>query len=436
MIAAAARLGQSALTLIDKALFMKRPAALLVMCLALPAAAPATAQEIIDFAPFYYVTGQPNRLYLDGRLEPGFEPLLSFMAALEAYPAIDTLIMHSLGGSGKSAAAIGSMVRAREIDTIVPAIASCFSACARIFFAGIGRYAFGDLGVHQPLFDPWFLDAEELEGVMFDQFVCYGAAPEVQAAAAATPPEEMYIFSDNELVDLGINRSHAAGLAAMIPPEPNAPLPAQIGFPRVSGDASWAYLELSVGNGLAAGVEGTVAWSAYPNPAAPTLQAEVRFPTEGIHLSIVLMPLDRSRFPDFAWGAIITELSDNGTARTTAETLFLVHDPTIDSSFPPAVPLPGNGVETRGIPTVFSEISLEAMAETDGLYLYNPGTDNAQVNQFIITIPKGKAGNAALAAWLPAMEAYVAANTNSNCTPHATTAEDLFRLSLGDVGAD
>lgn len=56
----------------------------------------------------------------------------------------------SLGGDVESAIELGRLLRARHATTLIPANATCASACVLAFLGGAERLALGRIGIHRP----------------------------------------------------------------------------------------------------------------------------------------------------------------------------------------------------------------------------------------------------------------------------------------------
>lgn len=130
-----------------------------------------------------------------------------FDRAMEARPDARVMVLNSPGGAVDSALVVAQEVRRRGMRTYVPEGMGCYSACAYIFFAGENRIADGELGVHQ-------ISQEVADAVMtqmtlgdvLDALNEFGVQQQVISYMLRTPPDNMYVFSELELGDLGINR--------------------------------------------------------------------------------------------------------------------------------------------------------------------------------------------------------------------------------------
>lgn len=63
---------------------------------------------------------------------------------------IDTVILDVTGGYLNEGLKIGRIIRARKLKTVVPTNASCLSACAEAFLAGVGQKIEGVVAFHVP----------------------------------------------------------------------------------------------------------------------------------------------------------------------------------------------------------------------------------------------------------------------------------------------
>jgi hypothetical protein len=127
----------------------------------------------------------------------------------------ERLILNSSGGSVEDALFIADVVRTRRIETVVPAGSTCQSACVFIFFAGVGREAVGELGVHRP--SELTKDNIPIENALFDTIAQttlrrFGASAELVDLTWATPITEMHILTPEEIISFGVNRTREEGL--------------------------------------------------------------------------------------------------------------------------------------------------------------------------------------------------------------------------------
>ena len=226
-----------------------------------------TAMTNVAHAQSIEVSDDGNALVFSGEI--GANALNDFNEAISMAPTAQKVLLASPGGSVVPAMEIASIVHTLGISTEVPAGASCASACSIIFFAGEGRQAHGQLGVHQMSADGdgavsgvQFILAE-----MLDAFEDFGVDRRVSRHMLTTPPEAMHYFSDAELADYGINRTDdeaaasAAGLEARqtllftdFPALAYLGSPAQITLPDFAGRDKWTRnFRTRIRDGLRAG---------------------------------------------------------------------------------------------------------------------------------------------------------------------------------------
>jgi hypothetical protein len=120
---------------------------------------------------------------------------------------IRTVELDSGGGQVYAALGIADRIHKLGINTWVMPGAKCYSACSLIFLAGEMRLADGLLGVHQ------IRSGEQnnslTQAVVADIFAAlssYGTPDELVAVMLRTPPEEMYVFTPEEIDRLGVTR--------------------------------------------------------------------------------------------------------------------------------------------------------------------------------------------------------------------------------------
>ena len=133
-----------------------------------------------------------------------------FDRAIAARPGATILALNSPGGSVHASLRIASQVRQRGMTTYVPPGMGCYSACAFVFLAGAGRQAVGELGVHQISAEVADLVlAQSTLGDVLDAMQEFGVPQQVISRMLRTPPDDMYVFTEAELGELGIARGEA-----------------------------------------------------------------------------------------------------------------------------------------------------------------------------------------------------------------------------------
>lgn len=168
-----------------------------------------------------------------------------FFRALRARPEASRLVLISGGGSVYGALSIAFQVHERGMTTIVPAEGWCYSACAYIYFAGATRELPGELGVHQISTEGEISlsGAQTTIADILDALETFDVDPGILSVMFRTAPDDIHVFSADEVERFGIERSPEAGIAAVPPnlppptatpdraPTPAAPSPAAIEMP-------------------------------------------------------------------------------------------------------------------------------------------------------------------------------------------------------------
>lgn len=157
-----------------------------------------------DFEPFSLVPGAPNVILLDGVID--FRTPLAFRRILEANPTTSLLALNSVGGSVQPALLVAEEIHERGINTLIIPEAQCLSACSYLYFAGRERVVLGKLGVHQMHGDGDMQSTQLNLSDVLQVLGKYEVSAEVITKMLRTPPDQMYVFSQHEIVSLGINR--------------------------------------------------------------------------------------------------------------------------------------------------------------------------------------------------------------------------------------
>lgn len=202
----------------------------------------ARATEIERFSPFYYSPDFPKLLFLEGEID--LDSPLAFRRALLKYPQISVVSLNSPGGVVVSALIIADEINRSGLASVVAEPAQCLSACAFLFFAGKARVALGKLGVHQ-MFGGGESSAQANVADLLEAFARYGVDGRVATIMLRTPPNDMHIFTENEITELGLNRDiPPAEPASELSGAQQIPVPAPIAKPapnaRKAGDPSAA----------------------------------------------------------------------------------------------------------------------------------------------------------------------------------------------------
>ena len=172
------------------------------------------------FGPFTIDSDRPGEITLGGEIDLG--AALDFRRALSSAPGATTLVLDSPGGAVAIGLLIADDVDRLKLATVIPAGAKCFSACSFVFLAGSSRHAFGSLGVHQISSDsPDLVAAQRDISDIIDILTRFGTPAEVLTIMFRTPPDQIYVFSAEEIARFHIERD-ADGQAD----RPEAGLPA------------------------------------------------------------------------------------------------------------------------------------------------------------------------------------------------------------------
>ena len=144
-------------------------------------------------------------LLLDGRIVPGTFSVLK--EQLDEFPEVQFLALNSPGGRVTEGLSIAKLVEERGITTLVTEGHSCFSSCSFIFLAGSARYVRGgQLGVHQFTGSGDEAIAQELVAEIYDTLLEFGISSHVMSRMFRTPSDQIYVFSNEQLVTFEIDR--------------------------------------------------------------------------------------------------------------------------------------------------------------------------------------------------------------------------------------
>ncbi len=166
---------------------------------------PTFAAADIDarFDPFFFETDDPYTVMLRGEINA--RTPLTFSRLLEELPQIETVVLSSPGGSVYSALLIAREIDRRAIATVIPDGAGCYSACSFLFLAGHQRFPKGELGVHQVSSDdPDLVAGQVAVSDIVELLGEFGVSNDLILIMLRTPPDQMYVLDQNELVELGL----------------------------------------------------------------------------------------------------------------------------------------------------------------------------------------------------------------------------------------
>lgn len=176
-----------------------------------------TTDEAVLRAPASIALTTGGILTLTGTIDPGAsERFATEVAARGEY--VERVELNSPGGSVSDALAIGALIREKGYTTHVAAGALCASSCPLVLAGGVERLASAEagIGVHQ-IYAAEMPDAaadglRSSRRAMSDAQATtarigryldeMGIAPTLWMHALETPPNRLYYFSPDELVDL------------------------------------------------------------------------------------------------------------------------------------------------------------------------------------------------------------------------------------------
>ncbi|MEF2073850.1 ATP-dependent Clp protease proteolytic subunit [Consotaella aegiceratis] len=177
--------------------------------------------------PMQFILAEDGAATLIGRIDVGTAE--AFRAFLDDHQDdVASLHIHSPGGSVVDAIAMARLVREKGLDTVVPDDGYCASACPLLFAGGVARSAGTDswIGVHQvyalspsgaePAPDVG-RSISEVQGTIAEcqqLLLDMGVKPDLWIKAMLTPPEALYVLTEDELHDYGLVTDGAGGKAA------------------------------------------------------------------------------------------------------------------------------------------------------------------------------------------------------------------------------
>jgi hypothetical protein len=149
---------------------------------------------------------------LEGAIEDGDAPRI--LKQIRDLPEVPTrAILNSPGGSVRDALELGRALRLDGMDTEMRAGDICYSACPYMLAAGVSRTVpdTASVGVHQHYFGestllPAFVAVEDIQrgqGEVMRYLDQMGIDPLVMQHALVTPPNEIYVLLQEELVRYG-----------------------------------------------------------------------------------------------------------------------------------------------------------------------------------------------------------------------------------------
>ncbi|PTM96118.1 PAN domain-containing protein [Mycoplana dimorpha] len=191
------------------------------------AAAERAFAEDQTFGPFVVDSTNPDLITLNGLIDAG--SALNFRRALQAAPNAKLVTLNSPGGNVQMGLLIADDIHQRKLATYIPKESECYSACSFIFLAGKERKVDGELGVHQISSDsPDLVGAQLAISDIIEVLNRFDTPMDVMHVMFKTPPDDMHVFSQDEILRYGLNRSGDN------PPK----TPTVITVPAASGDTS------------------------------------------------------------------------------------------------------------------------------------------------------------------------------------------------------
>lgn len=158
------------------------------------------------FGPFSIDNSKPNVIEMNGIIEPG--AALDFRRALRAAPDAKLITLNSDGGNVQAGLLIADDIHQRALATYIPKVSKCYSACSYMFLAGKERKVDGALGVHQISSDsPDLVGAQLAISDIIEVLSRFDTPPEVMQVMFKTRPDDMHVFSQEEIERYKLNRT-------------------------------------------------------------------------------------------------------------------------------------------------------------------------------------------------------------------------------------
>ena len=162
--------------------------------------------SVETFGPFTVDSSRPDIIATDGTIESG--AALEFRRALRAAPSAKLITLNSNGGNVQAGLLIADDINQRALATYIPKTSQCYSACSYIFLAGKERKVDGELGVHQISSDsPDLVGAQLAISDIIEVLSRFETPPEVMQVMFKTPPDDMHVFTQEEIERYRLNRS-------------------------------------------------------------------------------------------------------------------------------------------------------------------------------------------------------------------------------------
>ncbi|WP_234819242.1 PAN domain-containing protein [Sinorhizobium meliloti] len=158
------------------------------------------------FGPFVVASTKPELIALNGLIDAG--SALNFRRALQAAPNAKLITLNSPGGNVQMGLLIADDIHQRKLATYIPKESKCYSACSFVFLAGKERKVDGELGVHQLSSDsPDLVGAQLAISDILEVLNRFNTPMDVMHVMFKTPPDDIHVFSQDEITRYGLNRS-------------------------------------------------------------------------------------------------------------------------------------------------------------------------------------------------------------------------------------
>lgn len=158
------------------------------------------------FGPFIVDDADKGVIALNGDID--VNSALSFRRALQAAPDAKLVTLNSPGGNVQMGLLIADDIHQRKLATYIPKGSKCFSACSFVFLAGNERKVDGELGVHQISSDaPDLVGAQLAISDIIEVLNRFGTPMDVMHVMFKTPPDDMHVFTSEEIERYHLNRS-------------------------------------------------------------------------------------------------------------------------------------------------------------------------------------------------------------------------------------
>lgn len=175
------------------------------------------------FGPFSVDDAKPDVITMNGMIDVG--SALNFRRALQAAPNAKLITLNSPGGNVQMGLLIADDIHQRKLATYIPKDSKCYSACSFVFLAGNERKVDGELGVHQISSDsPDLVGAQLAISDIIEVLNRFNTPMDVMQIMFKTPPEDMHVFTPEEIERFKLNRSGSDPVGA--PTVVNIPAPA------------------------------------------------------------------------------------------------------------------------------------------------------------------------------------------------------------------